>query len=413
MPYVDADISINNVFQSTDDSVINVVAIDSGSGSIKIGIAHVDRDNHEITDLITNQLAIKLAQDLESHTLMKEILESGYIQNLYDINDQPLNMCALFNPDINQGELFLNAISPMCSKAAHDFLEGTYANKFSEAVKDSYIKSLSEVVRTVTEGDTTHPTEVWLVGTAALRKADDGQHLINALAHKLDDDLHVHTNFKIISQQDEGIYAFEGAVAAVTGDPDKVISWDIGGGSMQITGINDDQAYEVLGGTVASSTFLTMAHNYLIENGIKNPGDSIYPLDAANIENLVMLAMEKISFPAAKELWLAGKKNQAGVEILGVGNIHSAVLAQMKQNFNKSDATYNLEEIHNLLDVFANKTAEEIKQIVPRYQHDFINNLLINAILVTATMQKYNIESVHATEATNVSALLRKVAHHK
>jgi Ppx/GppA phosphatase family len=404
-------ISVTHDHTAVEDNIMNIVAIDSGSGSIKFGVAHINTVTHEITDFHTTSLAIQLAKDLENHTLMQEIQESGLIHHLYNVNNKPLNMCGLFNPDLDQGSEILNLLSPVSSKAAHDFLESNYANKFSEIIKDLYISKIASVVQAAAKLDPKHPTEVWLVGTAALRKADDGHYLIDALAHKLHDELHVNTNFKIISQQDEGIYAFEGGVGGLKLDADKVISWDIGGGSIQITG-KEGNDYQVLGGTVASSTFQAMVMNQLIKDGIKTSSSSVYPLDSENVDRMIDLGISKLTFAHDKEVWFANKKAEEGVEIVGVGNIHISLLTAMKDNLNysKEATSYTKEDLTKLIKVFTNKSVEEVKKLIPVKSHPFLENHFINMMLVAATMEKYHIDTVRVADVSNVNTLLYKAS---
>ncbi len=72
-------------------------------------------------------------------------------------------------------------------------------------MKDFYVGKIASVVEQVAALDPTHPMEVFLIGTASLRKADDGQHLVNALEGGIQKLGIKNTYFKIISQEDEGI----------------------------------------------------------------------------------------------------------------------------------------------------------------------------------------------------------------
>ncbi len=395
---------------SGEDNIVNVVAIDSGSGSIKFGVAHVNTTTHEVDDIQYTHLAIQLAKDLENHTLLQEIKESGFIQNLYDAKNIPLNMCGFFNPDLDQGSEILNLFKPMSSKEANESLEGSYSNKFSETVKELYVNKIASVVKEAIKLDPDHKTEVWLVGTAALRKADDGSHLVEALSHKINDELQVDANFKIISQKDEGIYAFEGGVGALKLDANKVVSWDIGGGSMQLTG-KQDEDYQVLGGTVASSTFKTMVMDLLVkEQIVKDVTDSIYPINSSSINKIIELGVSKLNFPADKEEWFAKKRTEEGVEIVGVGNIHAALLGSMKDHLGHTMDSYTKEDVAKLLEVFSNKSVDQVKGLIPKGSHPFLENYVVNIMLVAATMEKYHIDTVRVADVSNVNTLLYKAS---
>ncbi len=77
---------------------------------------------------------------------------------------------------------------------------------------------------------------------------------------------------------------------------------------------------------MASSTFQKMAMDSLGRT------DSIYPLNIAQVQDILNLGKARLDFGAEKEGWLATKKSQENVRIMGVGNIHESLLTTMKQN---------------------------------------------------------------------------------
>ncbi len=217
--------------------LVNMIVIDSGSGSIKTGFAHVDPVTGETSQVQYNSLAIQLAKDLERQTLIKEIEKSGLVQNLYGDKGEPLNVCQFFKPSVSWKDFYYGSSSAFLSN---------YVNKFSEAIKEMYVSQITSAVKAAIEMDPARPVQISLIGTAALRKADDAQLLVKELEQNIHDQLGVtDTYFKIISQADEGVYGFKSGIAALKVNPDHVVAWDIGGGSMQLTGLKDGK-YEVL-----------------------------------------------------------------------------------------------------------------------------------------------------------------------
>ncbi len=381
-----------------------IIAIDSGSGATKFGFAKFNKktNNIENIDYAENKsIQIKLAENLENKALIKEIEETGYIQNAYNKANQPLNICEVFKPELNNKLYFTDNQS---SLETRKHLESRYDNKFSTELKEKYLQYIASTVNDVKGMYPNHKIEVHLVGTAALRKADDGQYLLKELEKNLNKEPNIKTNIKIISQEDEGIYAFEGAVKEGKFDPEKVISWDIGGGSMQITG-KKNKGYKVLGGTVASSTFKPMVTELLG----KDPVNSIYPLNSEEIQKSIALAKEKISFNADDEKWLNKKKSKID-HIVGVGNIHSSLLRIMHKNeiIPSTQTTYTSKELGELINLFSNKNANEIEKLVLTKDVPFTENLLTNMILVKASMEKYNINSVKVIPVSNTNTVISK-----
>ena len=381
-----------------------IIAIDSGSGATKFGFAKFNKktNNIENIDYAENKsIQIKLAENLENKALIKEIEETGYIQNAYNKANQPLNICEVFKPELNNKLSFTDNQS---SLETRKHLESRYGNKFSTELKEKYLQYITSTVNDVKGMYPNHKIEVHLVGTAALRKADDGQYLLKELEKNLNKEPNIKTNIKIISQEDEGIYAFEGAVKEGKFDPEKVISWDIGGGSMQITG-KKNKGYKVLGGTVASSTFKPMVTELLG----KDPVNSIYPLNSEEIQKSIALAKEKISFNVDDEKWLNKKKSKID-HIVGVGNIHSSLLRIMQKNeiIPSTQTTYTSKELGELINLFSNKNANEIEKLVLTKDVPFTENLLTNMILVKASMEKYNINSVKVIPVSNTNTVISK-----
>ena len=381
-----------------------IIAIDSGSGATKFGFAKFNKktNNIENIDYAENKsIQIKLAENLENKALIKEIEETGYIQNAYNKANQPLNICEVFKPELNNKLSFTDNQS---SLETRKHLESRYGNKFSTELKEKYLQYITSTVNDIKGMYPNHKIEVHLVGTAALRKADDGQYLLKELEKNLNKEPNIKTNIKIISQEDEGIYAFEGAVKEGKFDPEKVISWDIGGGSMQITG-KKNKGYKVLGGTVASSTFKPMVTELLG----KDPVNSIYPLNSEEIQKSIALAKEKISFNADDEKWLNKKKSKID-HIVGVGNIHSSLLRIMQKNeiIPSTQTTYTSKELGELINLFSNKNANEIEKLVLTKDVPFTENLLTNMILVKASMEKYNINSVKVIPVSNTNTVISK-----
>lgn len=391
------------VDQCSVDNEALIVAIDSGSGSIKLGVAHVDRDSHEVHDLVSGKLSYQFQKDLNDLSLIREIeLSGGKIQNLFDSKtNEPLQMCGQFTPFGSDSYVDLKDI---------------YGFKLSEKIKENYIKDVLKVVGDASAKFPNSPVEVWLVGTAALRAAEDGQYFINTLKERINDELGIDSvNLQIISQEQEGEYGFINASVSSKIDQDHLISWDIGGGSMQISGKADDGHIEVLGGVVASSTFKTAVENYLEGNGKTLSNHEILPLSADNMKDLVDLAVQKVTFPKDQLQWFTEKQEDDQLQVVGIGGNHENLLGFLKMDginiVDKSATVFTKADVSKLIDFLADKTTDDLKKIVPAGSHAFIGNMVSNSILILGCMEKFHIDSVRFENVSNVQSLLYKAAN--
>lgn len=91
--------------------------------------------------------------------------------------------------------------------------------------------------------------KVVAVATAAFREAKNAPEFAKAIENQTG--IHV----TIVDHDLEGILAFEAAMAAGNLNPEQSIVWDIGGGSVQLTGMNENGQFIVQKGTLASIPF--------------------------------------------------------------------------------------------------------------------------------------------------------------
>jgi exopolyphosphatase/guanosine-5'-triphosphate,3'-diphosphate pyrophosphatase len=385
--------------------LINLVLIDSGSGSIKVGVAHLDSD-HSVTEFYQDKLGLKFAEDLEKQHLINEIMQSGQLQNIYHKNNKPLNLCSIFNVD-NRSDI-MSIFENKCSKQAYEFLVENYSNKFSEAIKGSYINMLTNIVKETSGASEVRDTEVWLVGTAALRKSDDGQHLLDSLKDSVSN-YAGHVDFKIISQHSEGEYAFKGAVMKSGISEQDAIVWDIGGGSMQISfNKTEDNSFSVLGNTVASAYM----YETIKESCGKSTEDgSIYPMSQEQLSNAILLASNKVTFLEQEQLeqFFLQKKTSESTRILGVGTIHNGIIDMLKHQhiIQEGVGFFEQADLLKLINSFADKSAEQIKDLLPEgVRNHAFETCVTNTVLVYGAMQKYGIDKVDIINASNLDALL-------
>jgi len=173
-------------------------------------------------------------------------------------------------------------------------------------------KGIAAIQRLKDKAAAYSPDEYRAVATAAFRQADNAKSYLSNVYE--DTGVSVH----IISQDSEAQLGFISAVYTLRADPKHLISWDIGGGSMQISMQADDGFHTDLG-TMASSTF----KNKVLQEVVKvdplmvstpNPM-SLEQIEAAR--KLAQIAAAKVS-----RVMRAKIKAEQG-NVVGIGSLHT------------------------------------------------------------------------------------------
>lgn len=99
-------------------------------------------------------------------------------------------------------------------------------NTFSEEIQKAAIEALNALKA---KAKAYNPQKYACIATEAFRKAQNGQEVAKNITQA------IHMPITIISQEEESILGFLSGVAESSADSDKVVVWDIGGGSLQIT----------------------------------------------------------------------------------------------------------------------------------------------------------------------------------
>jgi len=125
-------------------------------------------------------------------------------------------------------------------------LEQSSDNTFDPAIMKQGIASIQELKSIA---DSFHIKKIAAVATAAFRQANNAQDYAKAVENQTG------VKIRIINQDEEGILAFRAALAVTSINPEKVLVWDIGGGSMQLTTLTNQGTYIVEKGKTASIPF--------------------------------------------------------------------------------------------------------------------------------------------------------------
>ena len=401
-------------FEHNDNHLISVVVVDSGSGSTKVGLAHLrivesaDEVTHIPSEIIFNTaLKIDLARDLEQHALVNEIIKSKLVQNLFTAENAPLAMCAYYADELVNINPLSAYFAPQSHSEAYVQLISAYGNKFSEAIKQSYINKITDLVKGLARADASHPTEVWLVGTAALRKADDGAFLVQALSHKINSELHYPTFFQIISQEEEGIRIFKVAALASNIPHNQLVSWDIGAASSQIVGEHMDGGYMMIKNTVASETYYSRLMTHLRAQGFKTEEQSFYPFSHADIETAHRLVAHDLQPSLEEGSQVVARLEDGSSTLVGVGSVHAAIMEYIKLNLAAEGSSYSKEQLKQAIHSLIGKSEDEVIDLIPDGAKPFARVAATNMLLVYATMAQLGVDRVEVVYGSNVSSVLQ------
>lgn len=125
-------------------------------------------------------------------------------------------------------------------------LEQSGNNTFDEQVMQQGIQAIKDLKE---QAMNHQAKKVVAVATAAFRQAANAKEFASEVKKETG------VKIRIISQDEEGILAFKGALAVSMLKPENVIVWDIGGGSMQLTTLSAPGTYLVEKGKTASIPF--------------------------------------------------------------------------------------------------------------------------------------------------------------
>jgi exopolyphosphatase/guanosine-5'-triphosphate,3'-diphosphate pyrophosphatase len=220
------------------------------------------------------------------------------------------------------------------------------------------------------------------VATSAFRTASNGKKMARELSGSTD------VSIKIITQKEEAMIGFFGAISKSKSDARSSVVWDIGGGSMQITAYDGNNKFIIHEGKLAAVSF----KNLILSEIIKKPHlGSPNPISSSHREKALIVAKD-IAIQTVEEAFKIKIKESP---IIGIGGVHYYSLLK---NFGKNDF-YTLEDINKRL---INMIGKSDKEIGGKYPSTDISNLL----LVKGYMQALEIKKVQVVKVNLVEGIL-------
>jgi exopolyphosphatase / guanosine-5'-triphosphate,3'-diphosphate pyrophosphatase len=195
----------------------------------------------------------------------------------------------------------------------------------------------------------------------------------------------------VIDQELEGKLAFNATLSQGNYDPTKLIVWDIGGGSLQLTALDNRGEYIIFRGDIASIQF---KNNVIqdVQHQDVNKVTTPNPMNVEEMQKSVLLAREV----AQKVDRVFKERLQQNPQIVGVGNIFAYGIYPIVGK----KSPFTQEELYKATMNMANKDDQQVGG------GDYANVQVTNAILVLGYMQTLGINHMEALDINNADGAL-------
>lgn len=261
-------------------------------------------------------------------------------------------------------------------------LEKNPAGEFPESVQTEGLVALEKLKG---EAQSKGAKKFTGIATAAFRQAKNADSFVKVIREKLVIPL------KVISQNEEAFLGFQAAREKVKVPSADLVVWDIGGGSMQMTSVDETLKPTVYYGNLASVSF----KNQVIAKVQKKNPDKVTspnPLKKKNVKPSIALAEAEATATVPANI----KKKFANPEtvVVGIGG----VLAKSLPRQMIAGSAMTQERIQAALEIRSNMTDAQIND---QYAATEVTNLA----LVFGFMKALGMKSYQPAEVSLVDAL--------
>lgn len=315
------------------------------------------------------------AQDSCSHEIVRRAA--------FDIGSGQIKM-QVSDVDITIGKIAKVLLTDSVRIALREDLAKSSDGRFSPEIESQLVDAIKELIK---KSEPFHPQAYQAVATESFRLAKNGMALVERI--KIEAGL----NITVISQEEEGILGFVSATNEANVNPQKVVSWDFGGGSFQITTKCNDQFY-VYQGKLGKIPF----KNILLQIQDKNGNQTLTPnpISKSDFDLALQFIRENVK---DLPLEILQKLNQSDVVVLGIG-IHP--LWGMG-----NDVTYTqqrvLDEIKERLNL--DNSAIIVKNSIDEAHKDTATYVVSNLILAYGLMNALDIHKVEYVGTQGANAI--------
>lgn len=249
------------------------------------------------------------------------------------------------------------------------------------------------------------------LATAAFREATNGEEA----ARNITRDTGIEVN--IISQEEEGIFAFLGAYfdclkisnSPTQSDdclPGNLVTWDLGGGSCQLTGLNSAE-FIVYGNSLASQK----AYD-LINDNIKSHS-TVLGADFSQEQIQQAITLLKNAVPINDNFEFIKHKLENSARLVAAGAFQKySVLNVVNAILQTNNPGYSKKNIIDTIFALQNITPEQLIQRIPGYNVQFASKAISNLLLIYVMMDLLHIEKVSQVVDVNNADTLASLGCH-
>lgn len=257
--------------------------------------------------------------------------------------------------------------------------------KFSEEIQKVAIDTAKMFKEKALDLNT---TQFYGIATEAYRSALNGEELVR----RYHAELSIPVN--IVSKEEEGKFSFLTLAMQSKVDPNQMICWDIGGGSIQVTYLNQEGELRIYHAPYGRLSTKNALLTHVKNNDHKKEASFLNPVSLTEWKSYLEFMYSAL--PSAPQD-LLDKIKDPNVQIIGVAG-HPPELAHL--------GMYQIKHLIEVRDRYLNKSDEEITQDLPFFSAP---HAVSDLILVHAIMEKLGIDKIsyfNTRGSSNSMALL-------
>ncbi|MBS0236075.1 MAG: hypothetical protein JSS50_01910 [Proteobacteria bacterium] len=229
------------------------------------------------------------------------------------------------------------------------------------------------------------------IATAWARNANNASDYLDYIKDELG------LNVEIVSQKYEGELGIKAVLAnpaCPVPDQNKMLVWDIGGGSFQLTYLDDSDNIQVYNGAYGSSNFAKV-----VRDAVLAPQDELMSqaqmLDALDVGRML------ISQPLKAFVDIATLQSNASSYVYAIGQFMNSGIQPMVQQ-----ATISQAELYDIMLDYSTHSLDELSVLYPEIRPEFLIPQQTNLILAYNIMEALGMEQLHFTSnATSLNAI--------
>lgn len=268
-------------------------------------------------------------------------------------------------------------------------LEKSPSSLFDKEVMDLGIKAIKDLKSEALQHGA---KKVVAVATAAFRSAKNAPEFADQIRRETGIDLY------IIDQKVEGQIAFTAALSKSESKEGDVVVWDIGGGSFQLTAVDQHHEFIVSRGHFASEPFKKFIIT-MIQGSDINTVNSPNPM---NKENIDMALTKSMQVAQETDPFIINKIKESKTKVLAVGNLFYFGIRKLADD----KPVISQEDLQLAIDKMQGKSDEQLGGAYPDVR-------VSNAILVLGFMKELNISHMEILDINNADGVLTTEAYWK